>query len=149
MLRDSKVDVIVQNLRLFDLQASKVRVPDKLVSRNHAIGSNRRHLAIMLDLINHNAQPIQFGNILILDKIVLASNIQNLKGFIAALEEYLFMLSREIIVDSLNLIRILISGQGKFGELEIFRAASKTQYLQKYFLTGKWVAPLKLTPCTM
>lgn len=93
------------------------------MSRDHAVCSNRDHLAIMLDLIDHNAESIQLGEIFILDEIILASDIQNLQGLVAALEEYLLVLSREIIINSLHLVRILISGRGQFGELEILRAA--------------------------
>jgi hypothetical protein len=97
---------------LLDLQASEIRIPDKLVSRNHAVCSNRGHLAIMLDLIDYKTESIQLCEIFILDKIILASDIQDLEGLVAALEEYLFVLSREIIIDSLHLIYILISGRG-------------------------------------
>ena len=79
------------------------------MGRNHAICSSRHYLAIMLDLIDHNTEPIQLCEIFIPDKIILASNMQNLQGLIAALEKYLFMLSREIIINSLHLICILIS----------------------------------------
>lgn len=93
MLRDSKVGIIVQTLRLLDLQAPKVGVPDKFMSGDHAVGPNRDNLTIMLDLIDHNAESIQLGEVFILDKIILASDIQNLQGLVAALEEDLFVLS--------------------------------------------------------
>lgn len=66
----------------------------------------------MLDLIDYKTESIQLCEIFILDKIILASDIQDLEGLVAALEEYLFVLSREIIIDSLHLIYILISGRG-------------------------------------
>lgn len=116
---------------------------------NHAVGAHGDHLTIMLDLMDHNAQPVQLGEIFILDKVLLTANVQNLTGIVSHLEKNLLVLPREIFVHLAHPRRVLIPGTGQLGELEILRTLSFHAYLQKYFLRGKLVAPLKLTPCKM
>ena len=116
---------------------------------NHAVRPHGDHLTITLDLMHHNAQPVQLGEIFIPDEVLLPANVHNLTGIARHPEENLLLLPREIFVHLAHSRRVFIPGSGQLGELEILRTLSFQAYLQKYFLAGKSAAPLKLTPCKM
>jgi hypothetical protein len=116
---------------------------------NHAVRSHGDHLTITLDLVHHNAQPVQLGDIFIPDEVLLPADAHNLTGVARHLEKNLLVLPREILIHLAHSRRVFVPGTGQLGELEILRTLSFHAYLQKYFLAGKSAAPLKLTPCKM
>lgn len=126
----------------------ETRVQNEFVGRNHLEGPQGHHLAFEIDLVNHSAEPIQFGEVFRFYLEILAIQFDGFGSFPSALDEYLLVLSREELPHVLHSRIEFVSLCGKFRKFEIFRTDYHQTYLQKYFLVGKWVAPLKLTPCT-
>lgn len=117
----SEMHVIFEQGSLSDLKAVEVGIEDELMSWDHLEGTKRHNLTIMVDLMNHNAQPIQLREVFGLHRELLPIEIDSLSGLSAPLDDYLLMLPSEELRHMLSPRNKLTPLRGQFSKLEILR----------------------------
>ena len=142
------MDVVLQIGQVPHLQAFEAGVFDEFMSGNHLVCSQRNHLAIVINHMNHDGESVEFCDIFGFYHQLLAIERYCLFGLSASLQYYLLMLSAEATSHILDLRQVLPPGTAQFGKFEIFQAKFISEYLQKYWREGKFWAPLKSTPTT-
>lgn len=137
LLWGPQMQVVGQRGRFAHLESSEARVSDELVGRQHFIGSQGDHLAVLVDQMDDSTQSVQFGEIFGLDHEVLPVNADRFLGLPTLLQNDLLVLPSEEARQMFHLGYEFLSGLHKLGEFEVLRAALVKAYLQKYCCLGK------------
>ncbi len=117
---------------------------------DHLESSNGNDLAFFIYERDNNWQTIEFCKVFLLDFEFLSIEFDNVVNVLSSLDENFLMLPCEHFWHILDIMDMLRSGSGQLCKLEIIIAEDhEKEYLQKNFLVGKLVQPLKLTPSTM
>ena len=118
------------------------------MSWQHFESTQRDDLAGMVDHMDDNGESVEFGEVFGFYYEILPIKLDCFFGLSVSFQQNLFVLACEKARHILYLVHVLFPGAAEFCEFEIFRAVCQERYLQKYFLVGKFLDPLKLTPTT-
>ena len=94
-MRRTQVGVVAQFLGVRDGESPEVRVAYEFVSWDHAVGSQWHNLAVLVDEVHHDTQPIQFGKVLGPDHQLLPIDTDAPPSSSIAPGDNLFVLPRE------------------------------------------------------
>lgn len=108
---------------------------------DHLERTKRDNLAVMVDLMDHDAEPIQFCKVFGLYGEFLAVEVDGLARLSASFDEYLLVLASEELGHVLSPRHKLTSLGGKLSKLEVFRTTSPKNLPPEILLGREMYSP--------